>query len=217
MPAEHPSLEDFSAAADWAEQEQKPVQEQPEVSHVGSFERGFVWESNLDAINEAEVRTRESLEALHWPQDTIDDFALAVREAVTNAVIHGNLGLQRSEDETLVAYDEKRDIAMRSESGKNKVNMEIYASEREIKVVVTDEGDFVAEPKQISDEEGGEDRTMMPSGRGLRIIVGACDEVESAPGQLTLIKYRDGKPKEVDAEDGENEDGGSDEENVGHL
>jgi anti-sigma regulatory factor (Ser/Thr protein kinase) len=223
MSAEHPSsFEDFSAASEWPEQEQeqeqeqKPAQEQPEASHVGSFERGFVWESNLDAINEAEMRTRESCEALHWPEEKNEEFSLAVREAVTNAVIHGNLDIRRNDGETLAAYDERRDVAMRSEGGKKKVNVEIYAKEREIRVVVTDEGNFVAELRPVSDVEGNDDeRTMMPSGRGLEIILNGCDAVESAPGQLTLIKYRDGKPKEVNGEGGDDEDD-YEEENTSH-
>jgi anti-sigma regulatory factor (Ser/Thr protein kinase) len=204
MSAEHPpSFEDFSAV-DWPEQEQeqeqKPAQEQSEILHVGSFERGFVWESNLEAINEAEIRTRESCEALHWPEDKTEEFSFAVREAVANAVIHGNIGIRRNEGETLDAYDERRDAAMRGEGGKKKVNVEIYARESEMKAVVKDEGNFVAELRQASDVEGDEEQTMVPSGRGLRIILNGCDEVESAPGQLTLIKYRDGKPKTTGVE-----------------
>jgi antitoxin (DNA-binding transcriptional repressor) of toxin-antitoxin stability system len=73
--------------------------------------------------------------------------------------------------------------------------MEIYANERGVKVVITDEGDFIAELKPILSEEGDE-RVMMPSGKGMGIIVDKCDGVETGKGQLTLIKYRDSKAVE---------------------
>ncbi len=82
---------------------------------------------------------------------------------------------------------------MEGESGKKRVNMEIYASEREVKVAVKDEGGFIAEPNSVSDFVG-ETPSLVPSGRGLKIIFDGCDDVESGPGRIVLIKYRDGRP-----------------------
>jgi len=166
----------------------------PEPAPVGSFERGFVGDSNLETIDNAETVVRESLgtEDLKWPADKIEDIALAVREAVANAVIHGNLEVHHKKGETLEDYDERWRAAAQGENGAKKVNMEIYASERAVRVVVTDEGNFVAEPEPVPDAESDE-RVMMPSGRGIMTIVGNCDAVESAPGQLTMTWYRDGK------------------------
>jgi anti-sigma regulatory factor (Ser/Thr protein kinase) len=175
--------------------ELEQINEQPEPAPAGSFERGFVWDSTLETIDGAEHAVMESLEALHWPEDKIEDFALAVREAVTNAVIHGNLGIRRNEGEPLDAYDARWRAAEQGPDGAKKVNMEIDANERGVKVVITDEGDFIAEPKPVFDSEG-EERVMMPSGKGMGIIVDKCDAVEAGKGQLTLIKYRDNKATE---------------------
>jgi anti-sigma regulatory factor (Ser/Thr protein kinase) len=183
--------------------ELEQTHEQPEAALAGSFERGFVWDSHLETINEAERAVTESLEALHWPEGEIEDFVPAVREAVTNAVIHGNLGMRRNDDESLEEYDARWRAAEQSSDGAKKVNMEIYASVGGIKVVVTDEGKFIAEVKPVPDAEGDE-RVMMPSGKGMRIIVDKCDAVVAAPGQLTLIKYRNGQKESAGAETEEN-------------
>jgi anti-sigma regulatory factor (Ser/Thr protein kinase) len=177
------------------ELEQGEEIESQESVPPGSFERGFVWESKWETVNEAERAVTESLEALGWPEDKTEDFALAVREAVTNAVMHGNLGIGRNEDESLEEYDARCRAAEQGPDGEKKVNMEIYANERGVKVVITDEGDFIAELKPILSEEGDE-RVMMPSGKGMGIIVDKCDGVETGKGQLTLIKYRDSKAVE---------------------
>ncbi|MDR3582037.1 MAG: ATP-binding protein [Candidatus Pacebacteria bacterium] len=182
------------------ELEQGQEQEQAEPEQAGSFERGFVWDSGLEAVDEAEEKVRESLAALNWPEEKIDDVALAAREAVANAVIHGNLGIQHMDGETPDSYDARWRAASQGEGGDKKVNLEIYASEKEVRVVVTDEGNFVAAPEPVPDPEN-EGRGMMPSGRGIGIIVEKCDAVEAAPGQLTLIKYRDGSPETADVEE----------------
>ncbi len=180
QPFENPS-EDLPAA-------DSLEQEQPEISQAASFERGFAWDSKLETVNEAEEKVRESLEALNWSKNEIEDIASAVRNAAENAVIH-NLGIRKN---GYKEFDAAIAAAEHGENGTKKVNMEIYASEREIKVVVTDEGDFLAEPKPVPGS-ASEDRSMMPGENDIDEILQKCDAIETAPGQITLIKYRGGR------------------------
>jgi anti-sigma regulatory factor (Ser/Thr protein kinase) len=214
MSAEHPSFEDLSAV-DQPEQEQETVraQEQHEVLHPGSFEGRFEWESNDEAIGEAEMRARESCAVLKWPEEKTDELVHAVRVAVKNAVMH-NLEISAAEDDG-DAIDGANIAAEQSDGAAQKVSMEIYASERKMRVVVEDKGDFVGARPTPVPGSAIEDHSIMLDNASMAEMVENCDQVDSEPGRLTLIKYRDGRPEAAGAEGWEDDDDGD--ENEGNL
>ncbi|MDR3747600.1 MAG: ATP-binding protein [Acidobacteriota bacterium] len=128
-------------------------------------------ESTLESVNKAEEMTDQIAAQIGFDEDTRGGISMAVREAMINAVLHGN----------------KYDAAKR-------VNLTFEQKGREMTVIVADEGNgFVPEevPNPLAPEN-----LLKQSGRGIFLMRTFMDEVRFRKGnsgtEITLIKRLQG-------------------------
>ena len=129
----------------------------------------LVLESTLSSVDEAESTAEHFAEQNGFDEDTRGSIAMAVREAVVNAVLHGN------------AYSREKQVS---------VSLEMHADD--LLVRISDQGAGVNTdllPDPLSPEN-----ILRGSGRGIFLIRAFMDEVnfrQLHPGtELTLIKHR---------------------------
>jgi serine/threonine-protein kinase RsbW len=124
-------------------------------------------ESTLESVNKAEEMAGQLASEAGFEEDMRDGITMAVREAMINAVLHGN------------AYDPNK-----------RVNLSLEQNGRELIVTIGDEGRGL-EPEEIPDPLAPEN-LMKQSGRGIFLIRAFMDEVrfrKLEPGtEITLIK-----------------------------
>jgi serine/threonine-protein kinase RsbW len=124
-------------------------------------------ESTLESVNKAEEMASQLAAKAGFDEDSRDGITMAVREAMINAVLHGN------------AYDPNK-----------RVNLSLEQNDRELIVTISDEGRGL-EPDEIPDPLA-EENLMKQSGRGIFLIRAFMDEVrfrKLEPGtEITLIK-----------------------------
>ena len=125
--------------------------------------------SSLASVDQAERAAEDYAERVGFDEDTRGNIAMAVREAVVNAVLHGN------------AYD----------AGKT-VTVTFEVANDDLLVKVADQG-VGLNPDTIPDPLAPEN-ILRGSGRGIFLIRAFMDEVnfrQLHPGtELTLIKHR---------------------------
>jgi serine/threonine-protein kinase RsbW len=124
-------------------------------------------ESTLESVNKAEEMADQIAAQAGWDEDTRGGISMAVREAMINAILHGN------------AYDPAK-----------RVNLTFEQNGQELIVTVTDEGKgFV--PDEVPDPLAPEN-LLKQSGRGIFLMRAFMDEVRFRklnPGtEITLIK-----------------------------
>lgn len=126
-------------------------------------------ESTLESVESAEAMCAEAAKSQGMDDDACLDLGLAVREAMVNAVMHGN------------QYN----------SGK-RVHLAIAAASGAVRISITDEGQGF-DLNHVPDPTEGEN-LLRGSGRGLLLIQAFVDEFtvkRTAAGgaQVTLVKY----------------------------
>src|SRR5258705_13748109 len=121
--------------------------------------------SRIEAVNEAASAVARILEELGANEQLMFGIDMAIREAVTNAVVHGN----------------KQDDS-------KQVRGEIKSSPEELEISVRDEG-LGFNPTEIPDPTTAEN-LMKTSGRGIFFMRNFVDEVEwfTPPGGGTTVK-----------------------------
>lgn len=124
-------------------------------------------ESRLENIDLVQVVVEESLQRLELEQEAAQFVGLAVREAVANAIRHGN----REDPEKRVEID------FRVEAG-------------EVVIVVQDEGEGF-DPGQVRDPLADEN-LLRPNGRGLLFMRNFMDTIEysARPEGGTVVTLR---------------------------
>ena len=124
-------------------------------------------ESTLESVNKAEEMADQVAAQVGFDEDVRGGIAMAVREAMINAVLHGN------------AYDPAK-----------RVNLSFEQNNRELIIIIGDQGRGL-EPDEIPDPLAPEN-LMKQSGRGIFLIRAFMDEVrfrKLEPGtEITLIK-----------------------------
>jgi serine/threonine-protein kinase RsbW len=124
-------------------------------------------ESTLESVNKAEEMADQIAAQSGFDEDVRGGISMAVREAMINAVLHGN------------AYDPAK-----------RVNLTFEQNSRELIITIGDEGRGL-EPDEIPDPLAPEN-LMKQSGRGIFLIRAFMDEVrfrKLEPGtEITLIK-----------------------------
>lgn len=121
--------------------------------------------STLESVDTAELRVLAAAQALGMNEDDQHQLGIAVREAMVNAVVHGN-----------------------KYSAHKRVGLTIESRAGEIAITVEDEGeglDLNTLPDPLAEEN-----LLKPSGRGLLIIRAFVEEVQIEPRvpQGTLVK-----------------------------
>ena len=132
---------------------------QPPVSHT--------MESTLESVNKAEEMAEKAASQAGFDEDTRGGISMAVREAMINAVMHGN------------GYSPEKRVKLSFEqSGDNLV------------ITIRDEGQGM-DPENIPDPLAPEN-LMKQSGRGIFLMRAFMDDVKFRklePGtEITLIK-----------------------------
>ena len=152
----------------------------------------FVLENDVLLVTPLITWLQEQLATMQLADDTqVLRIGVALHEALTNAIYHGNLELDsalRQEDETLfydLANQRRHDPAFAS----RRVYVQATASREMVRYVIRDEGpgfdvQRVADP---TDEEHLE----RVGGRGMLLIRSFMDEVQhnSRGNEITLAKY----------------------------
>ena len=134
-----------------------------------AMEYRLVLASDVENVEKIEALTERITRAMDFPEDECDSIAIAVTEAVNNAIIHGN-----------------------KQDPEKKVYLTIFVQEKTLKVVVRDEGTGF-DPESLPDPLDPEN-LLKESGRGIFILKSLMDEVNYAfdegGTQLTLIKHK---------------------------
>ncbi|MGA3316731.1 MAG: ATP-binding protein [Candidatus Korobacteraceae bacterium] len=124
-------------------------------------------ESTLESVNKAEAMAEQFSSQAGFDEDARGGISMAVREAMINAVLHGN------------AYDPAK-----------RVNLTFEQNGRELIITITDQGKGL-DPAEVPDPLAPEN-LMKQSGRGIFLMRAFMDEVRFRkvdPGtEITLIK-----------------------------
>ena len=124
-------------------------------------------DSTLESVNKAEEMAGKLAMQTGFDEEVRDGISMAVREAMINAVLHGN------------AYDPAK-----------RVNLTLEQNGRELIVTIGDEGKGL-EPEEVPDPLAPEN-LMKQSGRGIFLIRAFMDEVRfrklNSGTEITLIK-----------------------------
>ena len=125
--------------------------------------------SNLESVNAAEALVVDAAAALGLDEDARMDLGLAIREAMVNAVAHGN---QYSPDKQVRLILERRTDA--------------------VKVTIIDQGEGF-DLNRVPDPTQGEN-LLRESGRGLLLMQAFVDEFSvkrtaSGGAEVVLVKY----------------------------
>lgn len=126
-------------------------------------------DSTLDSVDAAEETTLRAAQEMGFQEDELHQIGMALREAMVNAIVHGN------------RYNARR-----------KVHLLISKLTDRLTVVVGDEGegfDFNALPDPLAEEN-----LLKQSGRGLLLIQAFVDEFEvrrrqPAGTEVRMVKY----------------------------
>ena len=126
-------------------------------------------ESNLESVDTAETLCVDAAKQLGLDEDACMDLGLAVREAMVNAVAHGN------------KYD----------AGKQ-VRLQVETRTDAVRITIVDQGEGF-DLNRVPDPTQG-DNLLRGSGRGLLLIQAFVDEFtvkRTAAGgaEVTLVKY----------------------------
>jgi serine/threonine-protein kinase RsbW len=130
-------------------------------------------ESTLESVDSAEELAMQEAEKAGVPEDDLHKIAMAVRESMVNAVVHGN------------RYNAHK-----------KVHLSVSKGPREFVVRIADEGegfDYEHLPDPLA-----EGNLLRHSGRGIFLIKAFMDEFQVRrlqPGgtEVTLVKYLESK------------------------
>lgn len=133
-----------------------------------------VWlDSSLDSVDDAESRVLQIAGDARFEEEDLHKLGMAVREAMVNAVVHGN------------KYNSRK-----------RVHLEVSNDDDRLQIAITDEGAGF-DPKSIPDPLA-EENLLRQSGRGILLIQAFVDEFLITPAtpqgtRMTLVKYRGGK------------------------
>lgn len=135
----------------------------------------FTLDSTLDSVDRAEQSAARTAAEAGFPEDQVHQISMAVREAMVNAVLHGN------------RYDPQRKVEFLMELGP-----------RALVVSIRDQGeglDVANLPDPLAPEN-----LLRPSGRGVFLMRAFMDEVRinSSPSgtEIILIKNLGGRTAE---------------------
>jgi serine/threonine-protein kinase RsbW len=126
-------------------------------------------ESELASVDPVEMKAEELARAAGFDEDTSSQIAMVAREAVINAILHGN----------------KKDPAKR-------VRCSFELSDESLRIAIADEGPGL-DPETVPDPLAPEN-ILRSSGRGIFLMRAIMDEVhfhQLDPGtEIEMIKHR---------------------------
>ena len=124
----------------------------------------------MDSVDRAEAEVVRDAQDIGFDEEDQHKIGIAVREAMVNAVVHGN------------RYNARK-----------RVHLEVIQSADELRVRIADEGDGF-ERMDVPDPLA-EENLMRHSGRGILLVQAFMDEFTVEPGQpqgtqVTLVKRK---------------------------
>ena len=124
-----------------------------------------VLESTLDSVDAAENSVLQIAEENGFPEEDLHKIGMSIREAMVNAVVHGN------------RYNLKKTV-----------HFTIQLDEEWLRVVIVDEGEGF-EPSDLPDPLA-EENLLRQSGRGLLLMKAFVDdfEMQKAPPRGTMVR-----------------------------
>lgn len=134
----------------------------------------IAYESTLDSVDAAEALVLKMADEAGYGEDVLHRVGMAVREAMVNAVVHGN------------RYNLRK-----------KVYISVQADPEELHITITDEGEGF-EMKELPDPLA-EENLLRQSGRGLLLIQAFVDSFEmrkAEPPRGTEVKLKISKNRE---------------------
>ncbi len=137
--------------------------------HSGSPRVDVVYDSDLNSVDIAESAVVDLAQQMGFEEDDLHRIGIAMREAMVNAVVHGN-----------------------KYSGVKKVRMKVWSGGEALKIVVTDEGSGF-EISRVPDPLAQEN-LLKESGRGILLMQAFVDEFQvrrmhPAGTEVTMVKY----------------------------
>lgn len=163
---------------------------------VNKNEKVIEWElpTDIDAVDGAEKKFAEKISKAGW--DDIDFIKLAFREAVVNAIFHGNLGITKPDDTEKDVSDlckeETEKLTASDPLGKlnRKVKISLSVDKNVITVTICDEGEGF-DPKEKKDPTNPEN-LMKTKGRGRTFMEFGFDKVtyNTKGNEVTMVKER---------------------------
>lgn len=152
--------------------------------------KGNEWQlpTDIRIVNSAADEFRKRLLVLKWKEEDINWLEATFREALINAITHGNLGIkEKSEDESW------QNVALREQAkskGEKSVYVRLDITSDKIILVVRDEGSGFDWKKQL---DSASENTAKTSGRGATYMKMFFDSVSynEAGNEVILIKGRD--------------------------
>jgi hypothetical protein len=152
----------------------------------GIFEIDRSWENDPKNIDVAQRLAYEKLLEMGWDEDQAGEFSLAVAEAMANAILHGNLGVNRKDGPE--DYIERIKEAQEKDENKEKrAEMYLCFTKDEATARIKDAGNYV--PEAMVDPTTGE-YLLKGSERGLYLIGTKVDDLEFFPGEIIFKKRR---------------------------
>ncbi|MCC6367636.1 MAG: ATP-binding protein [Bryobacterales bacterium] len=140
------------------------------AEHSGAARRlDVVYDSDLQSVDSAETSVLEVAQRIGFEEDDLHRIGIALREAMVNAVVHGN-----------------------KYSAQKKVRLSAWDDGGALKVVITDEGngfDLSRVPDPLAEEN-----LLRESGRGILLMQAFVDEFQvrrlsPAGTEVTMVKY----------------------------
>jgi CheY-like chemotaxis protein len=173
-------------------------QQQQLLGCLTTFESSFALENNVALVPPLVAYLQDALMRLKLGDQTARiRVGIALEEAITNAINHGNLQLssQLREDGSLAYYqlgEERRRISPYRE---RRVFIRAYLSRTAAQFTIRDEGPGF-DPSTLPDPTDPANLGRI-SGRGLLLIRTFMDQVRynETGNEITLIKWRDPAPK----------------------
>ena len=137
------------------------------ADHQSGASRGVerLFESTLDSVDTAEALALEVAQSSGFHEEDLHKIGMAVREAMVNAVVHGN------------RYNLKK-----------KVHFSLWVEGEQLNIVIVDEGEGF-EASELPDPLS-EENLLRQSGRGLLLIQAFVDEfaMRKAPPLGTEVR-----------------------------
>ncbi|MCL5666761.1 MAG: ATP-binding protein [Patescibacteria group bacterium] len=150
-----------------------------ETPETVNFPKKVLWllPTKIGGEEEAEANFKKEvgLAYKNLTADEVENLALGFREIFINALYHGNLGVSRTQAETL---DEAAGKSLEKEKSNKILKVELVMEKGKLTVAITDQGKGF-NPKDIPDPTAAEN-LLKSSGRGLLTARGYYDQVEIA-------------------------------------